>query len=236
MSTALDNEGYLFLIGGDERNNNTGPRVPRNDVWRSTFSLYDNQALSRACGVDIPACGVGLTCTPNNNSRIVNGKVTCPASEACSTDNLAFNVVTANAPWPARHTQGVEFLKKQVRVGGVTYNAPNSLVLYGGTGPNEALLNDVWLSSNGGLDWQQVTQTGEGFQGSAWSGHIIDSQNRIYKISGERWGNPNTGNGEVYMSTNAGQCCPSSHHRAAIASVRRPFCVASDRCVAVLLF
>jgi len=166
----LDSEGYLLLIGGDERPNNNGSRIPRNDVWAS----------------------------------IVNGKVTCPAIVACSTDNLAFNVITAHAPWPARHTPGVEFLKKTVTTGGISYRAPNSLVLYGGTGPNEELMNDVWLSSNGGLDWQLVSQTGAGFPGSAWSGHIIDSQNRIFKIGGERWGTPNTGNGEVYMSTNGG--------------------------------
>ena len=207
VSTVLDSEGYLLLIGGDERNNNTGPRVPRNDVWRSTFSLNDNTALSRACGVDIPACGVGLTCTPGANTRIENGKVTCPAIQACSSDNLAFNVVVANAPWPIRHSPGVEFLKSQVTINSVRYAVPNSLVMYGGTGPGEQLMNDVWISSNGGLNWQQVPQTGQGFPGSAWSGHIIDSKNRIYKIGGERWGtggSPNTGNGEVWMSTNAG--------------------------------
>ena len=205
VSTVLDRDGYLFMIGGDERNNATGERIPHNDVWRSNFTLFDNIALSKACGVDIPSCGVGLTCTPGNNTRIVNGKVTCPAIVACSTDNLAFNVITAHAPWSARHSPGVEFLKKVVTIGGVRYSPPNSMVLWGGTGPGEALLNDVFISSNGGLNWEQVPQTGAGFPGSAWSGHIIDSQSRIFKIGGERWGNPdNTGNGEVYMSINAG--------------------------------
>ena len=205
VSTVLDSEGYLLLIGGDERNNNTGPRIPRNDVWRSSFSLYDNPALSRACGVEIPACGVGLTCTPSATTEVKDGKVTCPAIQACTSDNLSFRVITAHAPWPIRHSAGVEFLKKQVTVGTVRYSPGNSLVLYGGTGPDEELMTDVWLSSNGGEAWQQVAQTGAGFPGSAWSGQIIDAQNRIYKIGGERWGVPsNTGNGEVYMSTNAG--------------------------------
>ena len=202
--TVLDNDGYLYVMGGDENLNRTGTRVPRNDVWRSTFSLNDNTALSRACGVDVPACGVGLTCTPGANTRIVNGKVTCPAIDACTTDNLAFTVVTAHADWPARHSPGVEFLKKAFTVGGTSYRA-GSMVMYGGTGPAEQLMNDVWLSSNGGLSWSMVPQTGTGFRGSAWSGHIVDGQSRIFKIGGERWTNPNTANGEVYMSTNAGQ-------------------------------
>ena len=205
VSTVLDNDGYLLLIGGDERNANNGPRIPRNDVWRSSFSLNDNTALSRACGVPVPSCGVGLTCTPSDTTKVEDGRVTCPAARACASDNLAFTVTVATAPWPVRHTPGVEFLKSSVRVGGVLYNTPGSMVLYGGTGPNEQLMTDSWISSNSGLTWTQVPTTGNGFAGSAWSGHIIDNDNRIYKIGGERWGPPaNTGNGEVYVSTNAG--------------------------------
>ena len=201
--TVLDSEGYLYVMGGDENLNRTGTRIPKNDVWRSTFSLNDNIALSRACGVEIPACGVGLSCTPGSNTQVINGRVTCPAIDLCTNQNLGFTVVTARADWPARHSPGVEFLGKRFTVGGVAYPT-GSMVLYGGTGPNEQLMNDVWLSSNGGLSWQQAPQTGNGFPGSAWSGHIVDSQSRIFKIGGERWTNPNTANGEVYMSTNAG--------------------------------
>jgi hypothetical protein len=198
----LDADGYLYVIGGDERNNNTGPRVMKNDVWRSTMSFHDLPALSRACNTVIPACGVGLTCVPGPLTRIVNGRVTCPAVEACQSDNLAFNPVIAMAAFPPRHSAGVELLKKAVRVSGTNFPV-GSMVLYGGTGQGNALLSDTWITSNG-ASWTEVAVTsGTPFTASAWSGHIIDSKNNIFKIGGERWGGVGV-NSDVWMSSNAG--------------------------------
>ena len=35
------------------------------DVWRSTISFHDLDAVSAACNVTIPACGAGLRCYPD---------------------------------------------------------------------------------------------------------------------------------------------------------------------------
>ena len=75
------------------------------------------------------------------------------------------------------------------------------MLLYGGTGLAEELLEDTWISTNG-LQWDQVPSTTR-FAGSAWSGHIVDSKSQVYKIGGERW-NPAGVNSDVWMSSTGG--------------------------------
>ena len=84
----------------------------KNDVWRSTFSFNDLTALSKACGVAIPACGPGLSCLPGLNTRVDSaGRVTCSKIVDCGTTNLAFTPLVATANFPPRHSPGVELLK-----------------------------------------------------------------------------------------------------------------------------
>jgi len=206
--TMLDNEGYFYIIGGDEGANNASTqRIPKNDVWRSQFSFNDIASMSRLCKLTVPICGVGLFCLPGTETRIENGQVTCPATQACSTNRMAFKVMTAEAAWSVRHTAGLEMLKSSMRINGVTY-PENSMVLWGGVGndgtSNDALLTDTWISSDR-IKWTQIS-TG-GFAGSAFSGHAADSRNRLYKVGGERWGgsDPAYVHGEVFMSVNGGQ-------------------------------
>jgi hypothetical protein len=52
-----------------------------NDVWKSSVSFHDLQAVSSACKVEIPACGVGLKCWPGASTvRATDGSfVSCAA-------------------------------------------------------------------------------------------------------------------------------------------------------------
>lgn len=58
----IDNQGYLVVGSGVQ--NDAGVYSMFNDVWRSSISFDDLAAVSTACGVEIPACGVGLRCWP----------------------------------------------------------------------------------------------------------------------------------------------------------------------------
>ena len=59
---AIDSQGYLIVGSGVQFN--AGQFKVFNDVWRSTMSFDDVATVAEACGVEIPACGVGLRCWP----------------------------------------------------------------------------------------------------------------------------------------------------------------------------
>ena len=74
--TVLDEAGYLYVVAGRSTGN-----YQYNDVWRSSLSFHDIPAISRACNVPIPACGVGLRCYPNNGTVVAadGSYVSCDA-------------------------------------------------------------------------------------------------------------------------------------------------------------
>jgi len=201
----LDEAGFLYIMAGEEFIN--GQFRPANDVWRSTYSFNDPATISRMCNVSQPICGIGLVCLPGSNTRIENGRVRCPATDACTSSRLSFSVLTATAQWTQRHSAGLESAKTSFRLGTTLYPI-GSLVLYGGVGLNsvtgnpDALLTDTWVSIDG-REWQRQSSTG--LVGSAFSGHSIDSKGRLYKVGGERWDvSPSYVHGEVFMSANNG--------------------------------
>ena len=59
--TLMDELDYLYVIGGEQAN---GRKL--NDVWRSSISFNDLNAVQAACGIRIPACGPGLNCWYNS--------------------------------------------------------------------------------------------------------------------------------------------------------------------------
>ena len=68
--TVLDEADYLYVIGGDQSGRNV------NDVWRSSLSFNDLNAVSAACGVKMPPCGPGLNCWPTSpgfKERLASG-------------------------------------------------------------------------------------------------------------------------------------------------------------------
>ena len=82
IATALDREGFLYIIGG--RSDAGGGARQFNDVYRSSFSFNDLSMVARACQVNMPACGPGLTCWPNApGTTVLNGVVSCPALLRC---------------------------------------------------------------------------------------------------------------------------------------------------------
>lgn len=209
-ATLLDNEGYFYLMSGADE------QSARNDVWRSTWNLKDLTALSKTCSVNLPACGVGLTCLPSTLTSIVNNRVVCPAVLACDANNLGFTMLTAQAQFPPRHSAGLEIYKPRINtriiIDGISvpFTSPaNSLVLFGGVTSTGELLADTWISGTG-VSWTRVNANS--FTPSAYSGHTTDSKNRIFKVAGERWGQWGTGNnGDVFMSTNAGTTEQQTH-------------------------
>ena len=81
---AIDGQGYLIVGSGVQIVMDEPPfgrQVAFNDVWRSTISFNDHAAVAKACGVEIPACGVGLRCWPGNDTvAATDGSfVSCPS-------------------------------------------------------------------------------------------------------------------------------------------------------------
>ena len=75
--TVMDEADYLYVIGGDQSGRNV------NDVWRSSLSFNDLNAVTAACRVKMPVCGPGLNCWPNSPGfslrTAVQGGATCDA-------------------------------------------------------------------------------------------------------------------------------------------------------------
>ena len=83
-STAMDKRGYFYVLNG--RASADGGTRTFNDVYKSSFSFLDTANVSTACNIDIPACGVGLTCWPTAPDTVVTSTgVTCDKLRACET-------------------------------------------------------------------------------------------------------------------------------------------------------
>ena len=101
MSTALDGEESFYILGG--RVSYYADAALYNDVYRSSFSFRDVNKVRAACNINIPACGVGLTCWPGLDGTMVtpNG-VTCNAITACQAAN--FRPSSSSSTGPARRS------------------------------------------------------------------------------------------------------------------------------------
>ena len=80
-STVLDNEGYLYVMGGFDSQG-----MNYNDVWRSAVSFTNLKLVASICNMQTPSCGVGLYCLPGMSGyrAPVNGRPpTCDALLAC---------------------------------------------------------------------------------------------------------------------------------------------------------
>ena len=76
-ATAMDNSGFLYLIGGEEYEH--GQYVKQNDVWKSSFAFAtaNKVKLTKACGITYPSCSAGLSCWPGTQKVDAKGQVTC---------------------------------------------------------------------------------------------------------------------------------------------------------------
>ena len=96
--TLLDNEGYLWVMGG-VGNGGGGNRY--GDIWKSQWSFADVSATATRCRLNVPSCGAGLKCLPNSGNTLVAADGTgvycdaCPYTFASSTTTtvVAFLVV-----------------------------------------------------------------------------------------------------------------------------------------------
>lgn len=136
-SAIFDSNGHLMVIagGGNDR-----------DVYRSTFSFNDINAIAANCNLTVPACGTGLR--------------TWPGQPTVACDNVNMRAVTLSAPWQKREESGIAKLTTAQTYamptgGSVTFGA-GSLVLYGG----KSSRNDVWVSMDM-LSWVLIGGTSQ---------------------------------------------------------------------------
>ena len=86
MSTAMDADDYFYILNG-RATANSDTRV-FNDVYRSSISFKNPQTVRAACNINVPACGVGMTCWPGAAGTVVTPTgVTCPALQVCQQQN-----------------------------------------------------------------------------------------------------------------------------------------------------
>lgn len=90
--TMLDEAGYFYVVAG--RSTEGGSVSSFNDVWRSSISFHDIDAVSRACNVAVPSCGVGLRCYPDSNTQVAaDGSYVscqaCPHSSAAASSAVS---------------------------------------------------------------------------------------------------------------------------------------------------
>ena len=62
LAATIDSAGYLYVSSGIDGLLPGSTTIA--DLWKSPISFLNLQAVSQACGVQIPACGVGLRCWP----------------------------------------------------------------------------------------------------------------------------------------------------------------------------
>jgi hypothetical protein len=74
-AVTMDSAGYLYVTSGINGVNATDMA----DMWQSSITFLNLQSVSQACGVQIPACGVGLRCWPTPGRPY-----TCPCDFAVS--------------------------------------------------------------------------------------------------------------------------------------------------------
>jgi len=86
-ASTIDANGYLVVAGGRVFEDGAIQRV-FNDVWRSTTSFHDINAIAARCNVPVPSCGVGLKCLPGSDTfmSLDGSYVSCAA---CPAPNMA---------------------------------------------------------------------------------------------------------------------------------------------------
>ena len=93
--TLLDNQGYLYVMGGVEEE---GGSRQVNDVWKSAFSYNDVNEVATRCNLFVPACGVGLKCIPGETGFMQGGWGVscdaCPYSAGSMPTTTATNIMT----------------------------------------------------------------------------------------------------------------------------------------------
>ena len=226
LLTVFDDQAFLYVAGGTDWWAN--PQRWFNDVWRSSFAFTNLGAVSAACGVSVPSCGVGLSCWPGSGiSYYPNGSVSCPATRACAgLPEVALNFVQqSTGSWAPRWAANTELFPKAftyVSTGGQTLTAPaNSLILQGGTQAGNVVNNDIWLSADRGITWTLIAgyartaaQGGEiRAGGTAWGTSyspalsetvgIVDEVNGVLYRIGGYLSTATAVRNDVWRSTNA---------------------------------
>ena len=105
---AIDTTDYLYVSGGTS-NNMTGPTATLNDVWRSAVSWTSPTVVAAACGLTVPACGVGLRCWPNATTIATStiGGVSYPVATAAPYSCPCTSTSNTTTPTTSSSSTGV---------------------------------------------------------------------------------------------------------------------------------
>lgn len=217
----LDKSGRLLLFSGSRQNPGLGNT---NDVWLSDISFTDPAAVAKACGLKVPAAGVGLRCIPGGY---------CPSNPLGNAQGRGLVMQRMNdAPWIPRFEGGIAYFPKQLSFYPVDSSTQmrltNPLIMYGGRGSYSTstgnVYNDVWAFDSAKDEWWLIggvtpdgvasKQTGSPLQDQGRTADCYDNTGRMYAIAGT--GSDGQKNSRVYVSTDGGM-------RWTLASANAPF-------------
>ena len=203
----LDKNGRLLLWSGSRQNPGLGNI---NDVWLSDISFNNPTDVARACGLKVPAAGVGLRCLPSGY---------CPSHPLGNAQGRGLVMQRMkDAPWSPRFEGGMAFYSKPlsfIPVDSTTRRTlTNPLIMYGGRGSynNAGAYNDVWALDAATDTWWLiggVTPDGTAsknvnnpLQDQGRTADCYDNAGRMYAIAGT--GSDGRKNSKVYMSADGG--------------------------------
>ena len=202
----LDKNGRLLLWSGSRQNPGLGNT---NDVWLSDISFTDPAAVAKACGLKVPAAGVGLRCVPGGYCPVH------PLGNALG-KGLVMNRMK-DAPWIPRFEGGIAYYPKQLtftQTDNTRKTLTNPLIMYGGRGTysSQGVYNDVWAFDTSAEQWYLIGgTTPDGVQSRNYANPLqdqgrtadcYDNQGRMYAIAGT--GSDNQKNSRVYSSVDGG--------------------------------
>lgn len=77
--TLLDGDGYLWVMGGEA----PGGSYRYQDLWKSVWTFSNNADTASRCKTNIPSCGTGLKCLPNQGNTLVSTDGSGVYCDAC---------------------------------------------------------------------------------------------------------------------------------------------------------
>ena len=89
LAATFDSAGYLYIANGINGVNATDLA----DLWKSSISFLNLAQLQSACGVQVPACGIGLRCWPQPGRQL-----SCPCDFALSGEEAPLTSQLALTP------------------------------------------------------------------------------------------------------------------------------------------
>ena len=183
--------GLLYMGSGREYNAVGSTREYPGDLYVSTISLFNLNAVASACGLSMPYGGTGLLSAPV----------------------MSLVTLTPSGPFLPRQQGGLLVVNKTgasvLTSTGTVTSAQSSLVLFGGEYPGGSVSadGDVWYSTSG-QSWSSVTLSGGSTFASQAYGPatcVDNNQQVLYSVGGDQSGGDTAGTAAVQYSSDLGQ-------------------------------